>query len=219
MKLPTLEDESVSVVLLGDFNPKIFHPVWFATHGLIRQSEVENKDLKLEITHSEYAAFATESFRLSVSQNRFAVQSSGSGFRDMTRDLVTGTFALLSHTPIRTLGLNREFHYRMESDEAWHAVGHKLAPKAVWGDTLNEPGMEDLRVLAKRSDAHRGCVRVIVQPSPKVKPGVYVQVNDQYDVEARDAAGAERIMEILTEVWNKSLAYSEKVTHTMFSNL
>lgn len=219
MKLPSLEDESISVVLLGDFNPKIFHPMWFAAHGLIRQSEVENPDLKLEVTHSEYAAFATESFRFSVSHTRFSVQSSGSGFRDMIRDFVTGTFSLLSHTPMRTLGLNREFHYRMESDEAWHAVGHKLAPKAVWGEALNEPGMEELRVRAIRPDTHKGCVRVIVQPSPKVKPGVYVQVNDHYEVEEREASGAERIMEILKDVWEKSLARSEQVTHTMFANL
>lgn len=53
----------------------------------------------------------------------------------------------------------------------------------------------------------------------KVKPGVCVQVNDHYEVEAQDAAGAERIMEILKGVWQESLARAEELTHTMFANL
>ena len=217
MKVPTLEDDSVSIVLLGAFNPKIFHPMWFAAHGLIRQSDAESANI--EVVHPEYAAFATESFRFSVSTDRFSVESAGSGFREMMRDLVTGTFSLLGHTPLRTLGLNRIFHYRMESEDEWHTVGHKLTPKAVWRDTLKNPGMEDLRIRAVRPDEHQGFIRVIVQPSMKVKPGVYVQVNDHYEVEAQEAAGAERIMDILKNIWQVSLARAERVTHTMFANL
>jgi hypothetical protein len=40
-----------SVVLLGNFNPKIFHPAWFGAQQLIGKQEEEGS--KVEIVHSD----------------------------------------------------------------------------------------------------------------------------------------------------------------------
>ncbi len=217
MKTPNLEDDSVSVVLLGAFNPQIFHPAWFAAYGLIRQSEAETA--KVEVVHPEYAAFATEWFKLSVSADRLAVESAGSAFRKALLDLVTGTFSLLSHTPLRTLGLNRVFHFRMESEADWHAIGHHLVPKEPWNSVLKLPGTEEVRIRAVRPDDYRGFVRAIVGPSQKIKPGLYFQVNDHYEVEKEEATNSKRLMEILNLVWQESLRRAEEVPTAIFASI
>ena len=40
----------ISIVLLGNFNPKIFQSAWFASQNLIRK--IEANEAKIEIIHS-----------------------------------------------------------------------------------------------------------------------------------------------------------------------
>jgi hypothetical protein len=41
MNIQHPEIQGISVVWLGDFNPKIFQPAWFAAEGLIRSRSTE----------------------------------------------------------------------------------------------------------------------------------------------------------------------------------
>ena len=41
------EISGVGVVLLGDFNPAIFTPAWFALHGLLPESAADNAELQI----------------------------------------------------------------------------------------------------------------------------------------------------------------------------
>ena len=41
------EISSVSVILLGDFNPAIFTPAWFALHDLLPKGAAESADLNV----------------------------------------------------------------------------------------------------------------------------------------------------------------------------
>ena len=41
------EISGVSVVLLGDFNPAIFTPAWFALHDLLPESVADDADLRI----------------------------------------------------------------------------------------------------------------------------------------------------------------------------
>jgi hypothetical protein len=134
----TLEIDSASIIILGSFNPAIFHPTWFKANGLIKPEEAESA--KLEVTHPIISNFSVEWFRLQVEPGKFDVQTNDEAHFELLSDLVTGTFSLLEHTPVRAMGMNRMMHFKMDSKEAWHAFGDKIAPKDVWQGIMKEPG-------------------------------------------------------------------------------
>ena len=128
------EIKNLNIVFLGDFNPKIFQPAWFAAENLIRQRESE--DAKIEIIHPEIVVIIFDWGRLEVTRDRFVLSTKQDPYYEILRDLVIGTFRLLRHTPIKMVGINTEMHFRMRSIKEWHDFGHLLAPKEIWKGIL-----------------------------------------------------------------------------------
>ncbi len=147
---PQLELQGATIVLLGSFNPAIFHPAWFAANDLLRQKEADNANI--EVTHIEVAAFSTEWLQINCTRERFQATTIQQAFSESLRDLVLGILTLLSHTPVKAMGLNTEFHFRVPSERYWHDVGDRLAPKPDWVNILNNPGMRSLIMEGQRSD-------------------------------------------------------------------
>lgn len=204
------EIEGANVVLIGDFNPKIFQPAWFAAQQLIRNEEAE--DAKIDIIHSAFVSFSLEWLRLEVHQNRFFAATHQKPFYSPLRDLVVGTFRILSHTPVRMLGINCDFHFPMGSEQAWHAVGHRLAPKEMWRGILDKPGIRSLSMEGRREDEFIGRIAVKIEPSQRIEFGVYVNINDHYETKGQETSmGCGEVIDILESSWDKSIARSEKI--------
>jgi hypothetical protein len=216
---PAAEIRGMSIVLLGDFNPKIFQPSWFGAHELIRPTEADEADV--EIVHPEVAEFRLDWVRLQVTRERFAVDTSQDAFFEASRDLVLGTFELLRHTPLRAMGINTHEHRRMNSTAAWREFSRALAPHGPWQGLLTEPEMEDLTIQGVRPDGYKGCVQVTVQPSQRIADGIYLRVNDHYAVieeSAADPPGPSVAMQILRENWQSSRERSFGILERLVKN-
>jgi hypothetical protein len=165
------EIQGVSIVLLGDFNPKIFQPAWFAAQNLIRQQEAD--EANIAIIHPEVVSFTLGQWlALEVTRERFAVSTAQEPYSKVMRDLVIGSFELLQHTPLHKLGINADMHFRMDSEKSWHAFGDLLAPKKIWQGLLKTPGIRRFTMEGQRPDNFQGYIRVRVEPSVKIRPGV-----------------------------------------------
>jgi hypothetical protein len=58
------EQQVFSVVILGNFNPKIFHPLWYAQNELIAKQEIDEADDVLcssEVSSSILTGFTSKS--------------------------------------------------------------------------------------------------------------------------------------------------------------
>lgn len=209
------EIQSVTIVLVGSFNPSIFHPVWFASENLIRAGEADTA--KIEIIHPDIAIFDMEGFRIEVNQTRFSISTTQEPYFVVIRDLTLGTFGILKHTPITMLGINFLAHFKIDSEEKWHEVGHILAPKPPWGDALDSPGLRSLTMQEdRRRDGQAGYIRVKVEPSAKINPGIFVDINDHFQKPSESkTTGSEEIMTILNNSWEASLQRSDKIIRTL----
>ena len=58
------EISGVSVVLLGNFNPAIFTPAWFALHDLLPRQATDNAEL--QVAHPGLTLFSTEWLYLKI---------------------------------------------------------------------------------------------------------------------------------------------------------
>jgi len=212
---PQLDIQGVGVVLRGDFTPTIFQPAWLASHKLIRQQESDAA--KVDVIHPNATQFTTEWLQLKVLQDRFDVATTQESFYEPLRDLVVGVLKILNEIPLKALGINRGFHYRLESERMWHNIGHQLAPQKPWESLLDKPGLRSLIIEGVRPDGHAGYIQAKVGPSTKVKFGVHIEMNDHYELKSGDAnaPAARHATELLTECWagsmKRSLAIAEKI--------
>lgn len=209
-----IEQSGLGVVLLGSFNPKIFQPAWFAAQKLIRDLEAE--EANTEVIHNDITVFSLEWFKLEVTRERFFVSTEQEAYFEILMDFVLGTFSLLSHTPVGTLGINTSLHYRVRDDKEWHAIGDKLAPKEPWKDILKNPGLRRLEMEEPREGGPNGVMRIKIEPSRKFHPGIYINVNDHYVIEnPKNTIDCKEIIKILGAYWDKSVNRSKKIAEDL----
>lgn len=202
--------DEASVVLIGNFNPAIFHPSWFARHDLVPDREAEAAEL--EVCLPQISRFRLSWFSFEATEEKLVLKSSDESHFAPLRDLVVGTFRLLSHTPIKKLGINRQLHFDVLSEKNWHHIGHTLAPKAIWDGLLEAPGLKLLNVEGQRTDGHPGVVHVTVQPVPLVPHRVGVIVNNHFDIDSEVGISA---VDLLMETWETSLTESRALASTL----
>lgn len=217
---PNLKREGINIVVRGQFNPAIIQPSWLALHDLIREEEAEKAEIK--IIHPNASAFDVKWMRVKVTQDRLEIGTDQESFYEPVRDLVLGIFKLLDQTPVAMLGVNLNTHFQLESEEEWHAVGDTLAPKADWDELLNEPGMRSLTMEGVRPDDYSGWIRVKVEPSRRVSTGVYIQVNNHYNLGLSEdadevAAGNSNLFSILAADWLTTMERSHHICETIAS--
>lgn len=207
MTPPQLRHESTSVVLLGHFNPSIFTPAWFAAFELLPWEQVNEEVLELEIIHPQIVQFGADWLALTVQEDRLQASTQDPAFYPLLRDLVLGTFQLLSHTPIRGLGLNHTFHYHTPVEDDWKAISNSVSPESRWRALLNEPRTERLAKRGDRPDGREGHVNVRLEPSRRYPPGVFVQFNDHFVLsheESGEPQSAGTVVPVLANVWEDS---------------
>lgn len=213
------EFSSVSIVLVGSLNPKIFTPDWFARYDLLSLKEADSAEV--EIVHQQVTKFRAGWLSLSIETNRFVVETTDHPIQ--LRDLVVRTFQeYLPHTPIGMLGINRDVHFSVGSVEARDRIGFMLAPTEVWGEW--EPDIRAaegnihggmMSVEMRQSlvkDRPGGYIQATVQPSTKIKnrTGIYVRVNDHYQIDDPDKAlGCEEVVGYLAAEFDNSIRRSE----------
>jgi hypothetical protein len=218
MREPQPKIQSHVIVLLGNFNPKIFQPAWFASHGLIKESEAEEAELR--ILHNDVVVFSLGWMDLEVTRERLVAKTSQEPYYEVIRDFVLGTFSLLRYTPITALGINLEYHFSVTDEEKWNNAGHRLAPKDVWLDVLERPGLLALAMQGQRSDGLKGFVRFDVQPSLAERPGLYFLVNNHFEIEKPESGNfADVTCQILADRWKLCMNESEEKVYTLLGRL
>lgn len=206
--------DNASIVLLGSFNPSIFHPIWFEKQGLL--PTVETGDAKIEVVSTDVAIFTLPWLRLEALRDRFVIRTSDESKHGPLRDLALGILRLLEHIPISQMGLNRDISYTLDSMAAWHAVGHKLAPKELWTKHLKEPGLLSLVMQGKRDDERKGFLNISIKPEIAIANTVTVGCNDH--IFADENATALDIAKIIESDWDKSMLRAAEISSDLISS-
>jgi hypothetical protein len=111
------------------------------------------------------------------------------------------------------MGLNRMMHFPIESDEKWHALGDRLAPKEGWNGILGgRPGMAGLDIVAVLPDDEKTPFRIKVQPSVRVKPhGAYFETNEHHN--APESDGLRSLIATMRARWEAAQKYAYDVAN------
>jgi hypothetical protein len=213
-----------AVVAVGSFNPPIVNVDWLQHHGLIGDGDAEvARSNDGFIVSRPIAKFQTDAFAVQVLENQLSISSLGP-VTPALPDLAMSILELLPHTPVTALGINVQAHYKMASESTYHCVGDTLVPKQIWNQLLpgKNVGMADLTVLIQdgtrdKPEITPNVKRISVQPSTRLKFGVYFRMNDHYELDddgkrlacAGDAAAIVRSKWSAT--YNASIELFEKI--------
>lgn len=204
MSSPKILEDLASIVLVGSFNPAIFHPAWLAAKGLIRESEASAA--VVEVVHPQIAQFRADWLHVSVTIDRFVASTQDPAHRAPLRDLVVGVFELLDQTPTTRMGLNRSMQVDLIDEESWHALGHLVAPKEPWVDILDKPGTRILLIEAPRKDGLPGKTFFRIEPSQKFAHSAFIDVNSEYHLDpARPNESTSYFVSRIREDWDRVL--------------
>jgi hypothetical protein len=204
------EIEGANLFLVGAFNPAVLQPDWFAAQGLISHEEAYVANV--QTSHRDRLVFTTDTFELKASTEQLVIGSTNpSAFRRLG-DIVR-TILEVARPPIGKLGLNNDVHFRLPSADTWEHIAQRLAPASSWDGLLPQPRMRSLQFQGERSDGRSGAVLVRVEPSIRVRPGAYIQVNDHYEiVNPSSTVGTDDAARIVAESWLRSFSRSEAVS-------
>jgi hypothetical protein len=216
----TPEAEGLDVVLVGSFNPAIFHPEWFFRQGIV--TEQDANEAKVQDVSGEITIVQICGILLQCVSDKFGFSTKNISNAERMQDMTRQTFRLLSHTPITACGINPHVHYLVASDAYWHKIGHTLAPKElVWNEILDRPGMQSLTIKAPRNGDFPGEINVTVEPSAKHRPGVFVKANNHYaipEAAVHDRA-AELVMKFIEAEWKPACNMARKVAEQIFTRI
>jgi hypothetical protein len=212
----TADIVSVSIVLIGQFNPAIFSPAWVEKIGLISKEAADAAEVS--IIHPDIAAFAAGPYAFDIRRERFSVEVKNEPLIEALDCALVIFGEYLPHITIKQFGINYSTHFSVETASRRFALGRRLAPLAPWGDFgqamdgLSGPltsGMIELAMIQIYDPVGTGERRVRIEPSAKpdlLEAGVFMTINDHRALKNTDEIlGAENALELLKDVFDESL--------------
>ncbi len=211
----TLESQEAIIVLVGAFNPAIFHPEWLLRHNLISPDDSESAEI--EIVHNDISQFNFDWLKVAVQRNRFSIRTNDPSKFSPLRDLAVSIFSILDSTPIRQMGLNMSIRYKIDSENDWHKIGDTLAPKEIWRQSIpDRVGLTSLTVQSPREDEYKGHINITVGPKDITERDVVFAINNHIEIPADDDHSP---VQLITELWEKYLESSKAIAETTISEI
>ena len=172
--------EARSIVLLGNFNPSIFHPAWFASKGLI--PDCESESAKIEVVTTEITRFEIGDWlKVEILRNRCEFKTFKKPYFPILKDLVISIFNILKETPIDAVGFNIIYGLSLVNKQNYFSFGNKLAPLSIWDDFMLEPRLNHLEIVSMKQDGDNFVRRIDISPANpefKLNFGVSANVNN-----------------------------------------
>ncbi|KJU81702.1 hypothetical protein MBAV_006104 [Candidatus Magnetobacterium bavaricum] len=220
--------DTSEIVLLGSFNPMIFHPEWFERYKILplhdtqwakrhRPEEVALKDATgtilnnpiIYVTHTiTQLNFQSLAFR--VLNNSFYCETKDRGSFNTVKEAVIKTFSILEHTPINAVGINfvGALEVKKKADSVLKFIFMKNDLASIFGDNYNIGGSiiikEDTRIIS----CHIG--------SSLTKDNIIdYLINFHSDIEKDESISANKAVDIITNSYDASLEYTTRILQSL----
>lgn len=175
MTLPSPAHEGVTVVLVGAFAPTMFHPEWFARHGLVRPSEAEEAvDAKSVVLLPDVATVRLGPYGIEVGLDRMVLSVSDRGQAAALRDLGIGVLRRLD-VPLGAMGINAFAHWHARDDFDFAHKAARFSLKAQGSEHLATRLEWQLPALPATAEGSSRLLRL--ERSVRCAGGVFAQVN------------------------------------------
>jgi len=145
MKFLNSSENSLAIVIVGNFNPAIINPSWLCNKKLIREDEEETATIK--VIHPEVSDFSLQIASFHVTKDKMIISSENPSDFILIRDLAISIFSILSETPVEAIGLNYTKDFSLVDAGTYYEFGNWLVPHSNWSEVISEPKTVNLKML------------------------------------------------------------------------
>lgn len=196
-----------SIVMLGVFDPLLLQPAYLGDTGLLSDGDLA--ELQYQFLSPDITVMSLKWMRAIVEPTKFTVSTTlESPIIEPIRDFVFTLYDTLKLRHVTAVGYNYDTHFAVASEEEWHALGHRLAPKDIWEGLITRPGTASLTIRGQRTDELEGAVNVKIEPSGRVHPGIYINFNDHMALGKLDS---DRLVAVAAERFVASKQHSDEI--------
>lgn len=211
-------------MVIGSFNPGIFHPAWFLHQKLIDQEEAESPDTSVNVVGREVTEIQICGIKVQSMSDRLSLSTANISQAARIEDLMIQIFTVLSHIPVTACGINAHAFYSISSRLFWHKIGHTLVPKnLIWNELVTSPGMQSVTIKAPRNDDFRGEIYLTVEPSldPRFDPGLFVRSNYHYPLpkETLHTGSTELLLRFINSEFEKASEMAKVTANKIFEKI
>jgi hypothetical protein len=230
-----------SIVLVGKFEPISAQPARLVRSGLLDQTDLGS--LEYEIVMKELVFAKLPWMQLIIEQDKLtAISTLETPAGEPIRDFVLDFTELTPGKRFTALGINRDAHIALHSSEAYQNLFDRLIgllsknPLGLPDDALKDfptrpedfslhgslirPALRACTVQGERDDGMNGRVIVRIEPSTRLLPGIYVQVNDHFDANPETLDDEpDQLLEQLTEGWPVSMRRADRIIEAVRDEL
>lgn len=203
-----------SIVLVGSFNPAIIHPSWFARFDILPPSDFDEDETDVQLVNPDFSLFSIGWLRVQATVDHFELSTLEEDRAPLLRDAGVNIFTQLMHTPVSAMGINRTAHFPLDKG-GWAEIQSALAPAQPWAKLAEGAALSSLTIQTSRTgdESDPGCVRVTIEPSQRIRDGVFISVNDHYDFTSADEFGeAGPALRILDSEWSAAISRHDEYT-------
>lgn len=223
-------NEEASIVLVGSFNPKIFHPEWFIRKGIVEEWDYSEDEI-VNLSDMSKVTFSSER-NLTVLLNQFSLRSLLSSDHIALKDFVANTFSFLRETPVIQMGMNYTSIIKIPDLENWKQFGRELAPLGPWQtavdylgeldqDRQESLGLWDLTMNLPRPDDFIGYIRPRIKSIGNAADRTLTfSINNHIEFAESDEPSAITMVKALEDNWEDSLSLAgDLIRKIMWSQL
>lgn len=231
IQTPNPVKQTLSVVFLGSFNPRIFHPTWFQREGLVSAEEeaaslTDSKRNGPLVTPDLSRCEIGDEISLECMTDRMSINAATTLGEERLRTLAAVLLAKLPHTPITAVGINHLQVFDARDEAEWHRIGDLLVPKEeIWAKAMEgRLGMALVRVEDFRPGPPSVRVWATVEPVREPHPPFRFSMSTNWhnDIAKHLSEGVyptELAADFIATQWEAALDFGRNLANTLFSKI
>lgn len=230
LMVPEIERNNWSIVLVGSFNPAIFHPSWFLLNGVISKETADAAEVN--VVHPEISSVTLGPLRLEVQSNRFHIQTEQAPEIALLDHVLRVFGDHLPHSQVIQIGVNRSVYFRAQSTEKRTELGRLFAPTLPWGafgeriaaskgamvGGMTNVGMRELH----DEEVWFGHTEARLMPGFEldVATGIQITINNHFELKSyKEGEGAMRALEVLQAEFETRMAKCDEIISAVLEHL
>lgn len=227
----SLVGEEASIVLIGSFNPSIFHPEWFIRHKIVPEWNYEAGQSRggaapVAILPDLAQVEFQDDRRLEVFLNKFVIRTTRASEYLTLKDIVTNSFGILQETPIDQMGMNHQVLIEIPELSDWLKFGEQIAPKTPWMniasyiDDLDDEqqqrlGLWNITMHMPRPDELPGHIRPNIKVENNARRQLSISINSHINLQDENTM---TMVDYLNGHWEESLSLAKTLIDRIISS-
>ncbi|GAB1353179.1 hypothetical protein MASR1M12_19130 [Erysipelotrichia bacterium] len=142
-----------TIVVVGNFDPRFFHPRVLERESLLSPDLAD--ELEPRVIMGDVSDLASSNLQILTYRDRLTVSAFKESCFESIKDFCMNLIRSINFVEPSMLGVNSHHIFKSSSVEDWHRVGDVLAPKSHWNNLINAPGLKSISLASDRDDLHK----------------------------------------------------------------